>query len=89
MEDNTTVYSELTMQNTNPFLNNKDNMKKRNIPYTHIEFAFIVLMSFLNMIQTFLTNRQNTSGPSSSCSLNTCKWIGDGYNCYLNRTLFD
>jgi len=79
------VYNKLEV--TNPFLNNKkEKMKKRNWMYTKVG-GFLLM--FLNIVEVlFITLNVNNQDHISSCLLNTCKWDGTGYNCYMNRSLF-
>jgi hypothetical protein len=77
------VYNKLEV--INPFINKKDR-KKKNKFYTQMGGILLVLMNVVEVL--FIGLNYTEKEHISSCLLDTCKWVGNGYNCYLNRTLF-
>ena len=82
--EETQVYNKLEV--INPFINKKDKVSKKNKLYAQ---AGGLLLVFMNVIEVlFIGLNYAAKEHISSCLLDTCKWVGNGYNCYLNRTLF-
>jgi hypothetical protein len=86
MEENTTVYNKLEV--TNPFVQTKkDKIKKKHWLYTQVGGFLLMFMNIIEVL--FITLNFMNKDHISSCLLDTCRWNGNGYNCFMNRSLFE
>lgn len=82
--DNKQVYNKLEV--INPFINKKDKLKKKNNLCAQIGGILLVIMNVIEVMFIGLNYAGNEQ--VSSCLLDTCTWVGNGYNCYMNRSMF-